>query len=186
MPGLDHKTDSGVANCNACNMPLAFVIQKAGQSINLMQYPGRIPLDDPSVVISNQLFPKAPRLAAPEDVPVAVERCYLQAARSLRVRDYEAAVTMYRKTLQVALASIDASLAGGQLVGVIRALAERHAITPALAEWAHAIRLDGNAAAHEFEEIDPARAKAIGELTRMVLLYLFTLPASIERLRAGA
>lgn len=92
---------------------------------------------------------------------------------------------MYRKALQVALVKLHADMAGKTLAAAIRELARRGELLAALADTADAVRIDGNAAAHEVEEIDEHRARAIAELTRMLLQYLFTLPQAVQRLRAS-
>ena len=66
------------------------------------------------------------------------------------------------------------------LVQRIDELNERRLITPAMKDWAHAIRLEGNDATHEEDE-DFSEHQAIWmkEFTELFLIYSFTLPARI-------
>ena len=62
----------------------------------------------------------------------------------------------------------------------INTLEERRLITPAMKEWAHKIRLDGNEATHEEDEdFSSEQAKLMKEFTELFLIYSFTLPARI-------
>lgn len=46
-------------------------------------------------------------------------------------------------------------------------------------EWAHAIRLDGNEAAHEEEPFDKETCEALKSFTELFLMYAFTLPGML-------
>lgn len=173
---------AGVSVCGACRRPVAFRLVVAGAAFDPSQVGGAI---QPSQWRQCDFFPGPPQDEAPADVPAEVERVYLQAQDALRRRHLDAAATMYRKALQVALVKLHADMAGKTLAAAIRELARRGELLAALADTADAVRIDGNAAAHEVEEIDEHRARAIAELTRMLLQYLFTLPQAVQRLRAS-
>ena len=68
----------------------------------------------------------------------------------------------------------------GTLYNRIEEAAKKQDLTPALAEWAHQIRLGGNDAAHEEEPISKNDAEELSKFTRLVFLYLFTLPGMLE------
>jgi hypothetical protein len=189
VPGDPHQQkQNGVCTCNACLMPLAFRAQARTPNLKLTAIGRQVLVGtengtDLKVV---SFFPSSRVAASPEDVPPEVERVFLQALRSDGAGDVDAAVTMYRKTLQVALVKRHPEMAGKNLVVVIRSLADAGELPKALAETAHLIRLDGNDAAHDMEEISPERCGQIGQLTDMVLRYLFTMPAAVGRLQAEA
>ena len=88
---------------------------------------------------------------------------------------------MFRRTLELATLHLDRELASKKLASRIDALAERQLLTPAMREWAHIIRLDGNAAVHEEEDIDEESANALKNFTEVFLLYTFTLPAMVSK-----
>src|SRR5690606_12395756 len=72
----------------------------------------------------------------------------------------------------------------GPLVERIDSLAERSVITEVLRDWAHALRVDGNAAVHGFEGTREA-AEELVEFIKLFLHVTFELPAAIEQRKAG-
>ena len=87
---------------------------------------------------------------------------------------------MFRRSLEVALKEKFPDLAESlNLYQRINEAAKQHKLTPELAEWSGQIRLFGNEAMHGdvFEEED---ARATSEITRLILIYLFTLPGDME------
>lgn len=90
---------------------------------------------------------------------------------------------MFRKALDVATVELDPSLSPLKLVRRIDSLADRHLITPALREWAHEVRLDGNEAAHEPDEPTSEEIGQLGEFTEMFLVYAFTMPGRVAARR---
>lgn len=63
-------------------------------------------------------------------------------------------------------------------------LAAEHRITPAIKDWAHDLRLDGNEAVHGDEEATQEVTDQMHNLTYFLLTYLYTLPKQIEDARA--
>jgi len=62
-------------------------------------------------------------------------------------------------------------------------LAAENLITPALKDWAHELRLDGNEALHGDQPADEELATRMERLTYFLLTYLYTLPAQVAAAR---
>lgn len=124
-------------------------------------------------------FPKRPPIDAPEYLPAPVQTAYLEAAHCLRDARWNAAAMMFRRAIELSVKSV-APEGKGDLRTRIDALAAGYAITPAMQEWAHHIRLEGNAAAHDLDEFSDADAKSLQAFTELFVLYLFTLPQMLE------
>ncbi len=130
-------------------------------------------------------WPQAEQLKAPAHTPGHVARFYIQAEDNLRRGNWDAAGGMYRSALDVGTSALDASLTG-RLVKRIDKLAGNLAITPAMREWAHKIRLGGNVALHEEEPFSEAEATALKTFTELFLTYAFMLPGMLEERRTEA
>ena len=136
------------------------------------------------------LSPKPASTKAPDDVPEAIAKDYKEAADSLRRQKFTSAGMMFRKVLQRATTALATTaepkitVQGLKLHARIDRLAHHQLITPAMCEWAHLIRLDGNEANHEedvvFEQSD---AEQIQAFTELFLIYAFTLPERVRLAR---
>ena len=94
--------------------------------------------------------------AEPEpDLPPEIEKDRLEAWACLHGGSFRAAVIMARAAVQRGVRALDAD--GGNLAAEIDSLVGQGKITTELKEWAHAVRLDGNDAAHP---------DTLGEVTR--------------------
>jgi hypothetical protein len=117
-------------------------------------------------------------------LPPAVANAFRQAGDTIRRDGFaESAVAMDRRALELATKSIAPDLAGETLYRRIELLAGRHLLTPALADWAHALRTLGNDALHEEDGVTHDEARQTHELTRYILIYLFTLPEQVRASR---
>ena len=124
--------------------------------------------------------PSTPRIAAirfrqyirnqsesrpPITFPTASLKDYREAADGLRRQSFTSAGMMFRKvleqaTLELAPASDRSALRKQRLNDRIDTLAGQHLLTPAMRDWAHMIRLEGNEAAHEEEQFTPREGHA--------------------------
>ena len=133
-------------------------------------------------LVTREPVPREPE--APAHLPEDVRRAFEQAARAAR-RDADAdlAIMGCRRTLEIALARKGAPQ--GRLVDQIHHLANEGDLTRDLADWAHHIRELGNEAAHGPVRGEAAadQARELLEFTRLVLMYLFTLPGMVEEAR---
>ena len=116
----------------------------------------------------------------PDHLPERVKSYFRQGINSLD-GSFDAAGTMFRKSLEAGLKDKSPETKGN-LVQRIKKLAESGSLTQDLADWADHIRNEGNDAAHD--EFTKYQAEELHEFTKLVLTYLFTLPAIAER--AGA
>ena len=98
-------------------------------------------------------------------------------------KNWDAAGAMFRKALDVGLKVKFPEDSKGSLYERISRAAERHDLTPGLAEWAHKIRLDGNDAAHGEDPFSEEDAQRLQVFTELVFRYLFTLPGMMQEAR---
>ena len=131
------------------------------------------------------IAPDLPSTGAPQHTPPNVARSFEQAKDNLP-KNRDAAGMMFRKALDTGLKHKFPDLKEEKLAVRIKKAAEAHKLTPDLADWAHQIRIDGNDATHEEEEVSPETVESLSTLTEMVLLYLFTLPGMLEEARKRA
>ena len=92
---------------------------------------------------------------------------------------------MFRRALEAGMKNKFPDI-NGTLYERIKTAAEQHKLTPDLAAWSHEIRLGGNDAAHDEEPFKKEEAERLSTFTRLVLLYLFTLPGMLDEARGGA
>lgn len=128
-----------------------------------------------------QAYPEVPPVGVPRHVPDNIARFYLQAAESLRGKHFDACGAMCRKVLDIATQDISFESIR-RLRDRIDRLAADHQITPAMQDWAHIIRLDGNEAVHE-DKFEEPTATDLFSFTELFLMYAFTLPGMIEERR---
>jgi hypothetical protein len=128
-------------------------------------------------------WPEPPGPLIPELLPPDVERIYLQAERNFSIAgNEEAAGTMYRKALDVALKKIDPSLSG-MLGPRIEKLAKDGKLTTDIAEWSRTVKDVGNEAAHDEEPITREELTQLRSFSEMLLRYLFSLPGAVKKRR---
>lgn len=116
---------------------------------------------------------------APQHVPDRVRRLYNEATETQGI-SLEGAGMLFRKTLEASLHTDDRM----NLIARIKRAAKNQIITPAMEEWAHHIRVVGNAAAHEIEDFTSDEIAELQEFTRLFLMYLFTLPQMMKDAKA--
>ena len=175
-----------VVECEGCKKWCLVEVQvdPKHKDLDFVQYPGTIPLKACFQTLS--ILPSKPSIDAPADTPPAVARPYTQAMKSLQQGSWDAAGVMARKSLDVATYEVDPALPKGTaLVRRIDTLAAAHMITPQLQDWAHAIRQDGNEAAHAADEFTEKEARDICEFARTFLEYVFTMPAQLTARKAA-
>jgi hypothetical protein len=119
----------------------------------------------------------------PADVPDAIASLYRQALLCHRQGAWDAAGMTLRKTLEVSTKTLDTNLASKTLAARIEALYDSQKLTADIKDWAHEIRLDGNAAVHESESFDAAQVEGLKQFTEAYLRYIYTLPALVESSR---
>lgn len=118
-----------------------------------------------------EFWPELPEPKIPRGLPASVERAYRAAEGNFS--------GMYRRALDIGIGAFDANVTGS-LKQRIDKLAGTHKIAPDIADWAHGVRLGGNDAMHDPEEITRPELIALRGLSEMVLTYLFQMPAMLE------
>lgn len=118
------------------------------------------------------------RALALEHIPEDVEVNFREGEANIWDGRYNSAGMIFRKALEMGM-KIKFPKFEGSLKGRIDRAKEKGHLTKDMADWAHNIRSFGNDAAHEpdFSEED---AEEMQTFTRLVLLYLFTLPGMMK------
>ena len=125
----------------------------------------------------DEITPSVPT-DAPPDTPTRAAEYYRQGMDNL-TGNPDAAGAMFRKTLETALKKKFPDRGAKSLKTRITAAAKAGDLVPALADWAHQIRIDGNDAAHD--EITVGQARDMQIFTELVLRYLFELPGMLKK-----
>lgn len=120
---------------------------------------------------------------APLFTPENVADYYVEALDGLHRQKWTSAASLLRKCLEVALKAYSPEIEAWKLERRIDKLAAENLITPALKDWAHELRLDGNEALHGDKPADEELATRMERLTYFLLTYLYTLPAQVAAAR---
>lgn len=126
------------------------------------------------------MHPVQKALLAPEYTPENVANIYIEALDSLQRKKWTSAAAMFRATLEAALKTSAPQIDRWKLEKRIDDMASDGIITPALKDWAHALRLDGNDALHGSAPADEQTSRQMQAFLENLLTYLFTMP---ERVR---
>jgi uncharacterized protein YbaR (Trm112 family) len=117
------------------------------------------------------------------DVPEMLRRSFEEALGCYRARCYVACAIMCRRTLE-GLCHHHLPAVGNLAQGLKR-LYQDGVIDGRLSEWAEALRLDGNFAAHEpAAAIDMLHARDMVDFTEAILEYVFVLARRFESYKA--
>jgi len=118
------------------------------------------------------------RLYPPSDtvhkgLPSSILNAYQEARRCFNAKAFTAAAIMCRKTLEGICS--EHGIKAGTLAGGLREMRDKEVIEGRLFQWAEALRLFGNDAAHQIDlEISAEDARDIVEFTHALLEYVFT------------
>jgi hypothetical protein len=129
---------------------------------------------------ASEIWPHAEASTAPSDVPDLIARNFIQAEEAAKREHRETAGMGYRRTLELALKDKSPNT-NGMLAARIKTLASAGTLTPDIATWANSIRDLGNEAAHDFDEPSKEDIADLAAFTRVVLEYLYTMPAKVVR-----
>jgi len=132
-----------------------------------------------SMIDVEAIFPAAPKYDDHASWPEKVRGLLGSAQKMEEDRDILPTITIATCRSALDVATVELGATKGKLVHRINELRDRAVITQALADWAHAVRLDGNDAVHEAEG-SRADAKELLAFVRLFLQVTFTLPAEIE------
>lgn len=182
--GEEGRLRSAIAICARCDSP---VVVKA----RWLAYAERPELrsDHHGDLLANGnlrvlgLWPKAEPINAPQHLPDAVHRAYMEAAKARKASLWNAACSSYRRCMELGLKAFAPEVEAWKLEKRIDRLAAEHRITPDLKTWAHELRLDGNEAVHGDEDATQEITDQMHHLTYFLLTYLYTLPKQVEEAR---
>lgn len=167
-----------LATCNACRMGVIF-------QLGLHQHTAEADLvntigsQDALEIKVNARWPDYDDLV-PADVPANIARFYEQGLRALKTGHWDAAGAMFRKTLDVSTKQLRPDLAKKVLFDRIEAMVKSADLTPAMGQWSHRIRLDGNDAIHDEDPETEKDATATKQFTEAFLTYSYSLPALVS------
>ncbi len=131
------------------------------------------------------IYPEPKATEVPEHLPPAVSRAFKEGCEILRVSP-SGACAQFRRALELGLKDLSPDIEASKLVRRIDRMADEGKLTPAIKEWAHKLRIDGNDAIHEIEETTAKEAMELENLTRFILIYLYSLPERIKQAQAAS
>lgn len=169
------------AACDACLKPSALVMRTSPSSAQPLTIAGDVQTSPQVRVLA--WYPPPVAIDLPEHAPPAATEAFRQGCKNLNAAMFDAASAMFRRALEVALKDLSPDVEAWKLEKRIDVLAAQHRITPAIRDWAHEIRLDGNEI-HSLDTPAPATVEQMRDLAYFVLLYLFTLPKKVDLARA--
>lgn len=120
-----------------------------------------------------------------KDIPSEIAGTFIEATSALFADCPRASAVMARRTLEAITA--DQGETQGTLFDRIRKLVTRGVLQPALADWAHEVRLVGNAGAHfdPINQVSMDDARELVNFIRDLLRYLYEIPADLSRRRSS-
>jgi hypothetical protein len=108
-----------------------------------------------------------------QSLPAPILSAYVEALACYKARAFTAAAIMCRKTVEGLC--VAHGVHTSNLAASLKSLRDKGIIEARLFEWADALRLSGNEAAHDVSvTISPEDAKDIVEFTNALLEYVFT------------
>jgi hypothetical protein len=117
-------------------------------------------------------------------LPENVSSFFRQGVENYRASRWDASGAMFRKSLDVATRILDPALRSDTLFVRINKLHAQGALTDAIRDWSHEIRLEGNDAVHGDDPETLEDAQATFRFTEAFLIYTFTLPENVRINRA--
>lgn len=176
--------------CNACTGPIAVMVETQFASPSVanvhVTVPGAFGPHNNDYVRVRAVFPAPSLPTVPNDVPANIGKTFVEAKHNLNPGSHgspETCEILCRKVLDTATKRLKPDI--GNFNARINALKEEGVITPAMADWAHIVRIDANESTHTEEETTRESAQELLNFTETFLLYAFTLPAMVSNRRNG-
>ncbi|MBJ7289409.1 DUF4145 domain-containing protein [Williamsia sp.] len=121
------------------------------------------------------------QFSLPDVVPVEVQNPFDEGCRCAAVSAPNAAVAMFRNAIAaiVQIKGSDEANSKNTLFLTIQQMGTDGTLFNDFTEWAHHVRLTGNAGAHQeqFEDVTSEQASDLREFTRQLIEFLFVQPA---------
>jgi hypothetical protein len=134
----------------------------------------------PGRILQTYASPSLTQPKAPDDVPDNIGSAFVSGLNNLKLPDgATTAALAFRRSIELAAKKLKPD-AKGDLKQRITNLPD-DVVTPAMKNWAHRIRLEGNDASHDEGEFSKEDAETLRAFAEMFLTYAFTLPAMLER-----
>ncbi len=172
----DYKYYFDIPEANITGIPGAYELWKCPNC----QKPFLIDTDETSSGYL-MLYPTEDNRVNP-NLPAPLKFAYAEAISCYKVKAYTATAIMCRKTLEGICA--EHGIKDNNLVRSLKALKDKGIIENRLYEWADALRISGNEAAHDVAvTISPEDARDILEFTNALLEYLFTFRDRFEQFK---
>ncbi|MDY0746573.1 DUF4145 domain-containing protein [Paucibacter sp. R3-3] len=168
--------------CPGCSGPLVAVVHSA-LNLDPVTASGDLSRGDGNCNVM-MAYPSVKDVDVPDHLPDRVAKAFKEGCQIVAASP-NGACAQFRRALELGLKDLAPDVDAWKLEKRIDKLAEQNRLTPAIQEWAHQLRLDGNDAVHGEEEASVADAKAMESLARYVLTYLYTLPKQVELARAA-
>lgn len=171
--------------CNSCFMPVVALIESSAGTAPSQARGDILKAQAMYGMSVKRIIPASVPLAAPEYCPDSVASAFIQAEAAIKGRHWESAAAMDRRALEIATKEMAPEHVKLNLYQRIEKLAEAKKLTDSLKKWAHGLRTIGNDAVHEADGVEEKETIQAHELTRFILIYLYTLPAQVEHARAA-
>jgi len=150
------------SNCPRCGRPFLTAHEDLGDDEH-----GVPVLSDPDVLHPN------PEIRLSPNLPRRIQHSHLEAQACFRAKAFTATAIMCRKTLEGLCA--EHGVQAKSLVGALKELRDRGVIENRLFDWADALRIVGNEAAHDVAvTVASEDARDTLEFTNALLEYVFT------------
>lgn len=172
-----------MATCTTCEWSVIAIYSHIAPGARRKNTPQLCPSDPENWGFKlMDIFPHPPPSRTPDHLPDRLTDIFLQAENALKRGYWDASGAMSRKTLDVAtkLLMKDAERQVGNLGPRIDALAAQGKLTKDLGQWAHHVRLEGNAAAHDEAPFTKDEAEELLDFTELFLTYVFSLPGRMK------
>jgi hypothetical protein len=191
--GEEDKRTYAVGICPICKKPTLFAIETkpAGKNVSLYfsqnwhgdalgpsarQQAGTQNLGHYEIV---ETMPAPDTVEVPPNTPPRVADAFTEGLQARAAGLVSSAVYNLRKAVERAVKDKHPS-GSGMLKARITALAAAQNLPTTLVELFHTVRAEGNVEVHEDETWTPEQVSELIEFTRLLLVYLYTLPAQID------
>jgi hypothetical protein len=128
-----------------------------------------------------QVWPHREIQGAPIFTPEVPAKRFASAEFNFQNGQHNAAASMYRSCLDLATKALHAP--GNTFNERLKWLREQGRVTADIKDWADHVRLDGNSALHDEEDISKEDATALRHFTTMFLRYVFEMPGLVAQFR---
>lgn len=131
------------------------------------------------------ILPKPATISCPEDLPDHIAKAYKDGAGAIMDGYPTPGGASIRKAIEQAAKHLDPD-GKGMLEQRIKALVTKGLISPAIADWAHEVRLGANEGMHEADDLTAEEAEGLRDFAEVFLTNVYTLPARMARGRVAA